>query len=108
MALRETFHAGSRYSLSFDKATPQELVKRRIAIRKREIPAAHRVETPEFQRQNREFVTAVKQAGKPVTCLVVRGYNHFEALETTITGARSLSKWRCGESLSMNSQAITA
>jgi arylformamidase len=39
-------------------------------------------ETPEFQRQAREFVTAVKAAGKPVRLLVGEGYNHFELGET--------------------------
>jgi arylformamidase len=39
-------------------------------------------ETPEFQRQTREFAAAVKAAGKPVTLLVGEGYNHFEMLET--------------------------
>ncbi len=38
-------------------------------------------ETPEFQRQNREFAAAVKAAGKPVTLLVADGYNHFEIAE---------------------------
>jgi arylformamidase len=38
-------------------------------------------ETPEFQRQNREFAAAVKAAGKPVTLLVGPGYNHFEMPE---------------------------
>jgi arylformamidase len=38
-------------------------------------------ETPEFQRQNREFADAVKTAGKPVTLLVAEGYNHFEMTE---------------------------
>ncbi|MCX7310852.1 MAG: alpha/beta hydrolase [Alphaproteobacteria bacterium] len=38
-------------------------------------------ETPEFQRQSREFAEAVKQAGKPVTLLVAEGYNHFEIAE---------------------------
>ena len=38
-------------------------------------------ETPEFQRQNREFAEAVKKAGKPVTLLVAEGYNHFEIAE---------------------------
>jgi arylformamidase len=40
------------------------------------------LETPEFQRQNREFAAAVKAAGKPVTFLVGEGYNHFEIVET--------------------------
>ena len=38
-------------------------------------------ETPEFQRQNREFAAAVKAAGKPVQLLVGEGYNHFEMPE---------------------------
>jgi arylformamidase len=39
-------------------------------------------ETPEFQRQGRDFAAAVKAAGKPVQLLVGEGYNHFEMLET--------------------------
>ncbi len=39
-------------------------------------------ETPEFQRQSREFAAAVKAAGKPVQLLVGENYNHFEILET--------------------------
>jgi arylformamidase len=39
-------------------------------------------ETPEFQRQTRDFAAAVKAAGKPVTLLVADGYNHFEIIET--------------------------
>jgi arylformamidase len=38
-------------------------------------------ETPEFQRQARDFAAAVKAAGKPVTFLVAEGYNHFEMAE---------------------------
>ena len=38
-------------------------------------------ETPEFQRQSRDFATAVKTAGKPVTVSVMEGYNHFEVWE---------------------------
>jgi arylformamidase len=40
------------------------------------------LETPEFQRQSRDFAAAVKAAGKPVQLLVGSGYNHFEMLET--------------------------
>lgn len=40
------------------------------------------LETPEFQRQNRDFAAAVKGAGKPVTFLIGQGYNHFEMFET--------------------------
>jgi arylformamidase len=39
-------------------------------------------ETPEFQRQSRDFAAAVKAAGKPVELLVAQEYNHFEILET--------------------------
>jgi len=39
-------------------------------------------ETPEFQRQNREFAAAVKAAGKPVELIVGDGLNHFEIQET--------------------------
>jgi arylformamidase len=39
-------------------------------------------ETPEFQRQARDFAAAVKAAGKPVQLIVGEGYNHFEIQET--------------------------
>jgi arylformamidase len=39
-------------------------------------------ETPEFQRQARDFAAACKAAGKPVRLLVGEAYNHFEMLET--------------------------
>jgi arylformamidase len=39
-------------------------------------------ETPEFQRQNRDFAAAVKAAGKPVELIVGEGFNHFEMQET--------------------------
>ncbi len=39
-------------------------------------------ETPEFQRQSRDFAAAVEAAGKPVSLIVAEGYNHFEILET--------------------------
>lgn len=40
------------------------------------------LETPELQRQNRDFAAAVQAAGKPVTFLVGEGYYHFEIAET--------------------------
>jgi arylformamidase len=42
-------------------------------------------ETPEFQRQARDFTAAVKAAGKPITFIVGEGYNHFEIQETLAT-----------------------
>jgi arylformamidase len=40
------------------------------------------LETPEFQRQSREFAEALRKAGKPVRLVVAEGYNHFEVMET--------------------------
>jgi arylformamidase len=40
------------------------------------------LETPEFQRQSRDFAAALKAAGKPVRLVVGQGYNHFEMPET--------------------------
>jgi arylformamidase len=40
------------------------------------------LETPEFQRQSRDFAAAVEALGKPVRLLVAENYNHFEIAET--------------------------
>ena len=40
------------------------------------------LETPEFQRQAREFAAAIKTAGKPVTFIALEAFNHFEVLES--------------------------
>jgi arylformamidase len=39
-------------------------------------------ESPEFQRQGRDFAAALEAAGKPMQRLVADGYNHFEIIET--------------------------
>jgi hypothetical protein len=39
-------------------------------------------ETPEFQRQNREFAAAVEASGKVVELLVGEHYKHFDLHET--------------------------
>jgi len=39
-------------------------------------------ETPEFQRQSRDFSAAVKAAGKPVELVEAQNYDHFEMCET--------------------------
>ena len=39
-------------------------------------------ETPEFQRQSRDFAAAVKAAGKPAELIEATGYNHFEMGES--------------------------
>jgi arylformamidase len=38
-------------------------------------------ETPEFQRQSRDFAVTLKTAGKPVSLSVMEGYNHYEVWE---------------------------
>jgi len=39
-------------------------------------------ETPEFQRQSRDFAAAVKAAGKTVELIIGEGLNHFEVQES--------------------------
>jgi arylformamidase len=39
-------------------------------------------ETPEFQRQNRDFAAALKAIGKPVELVEAANYNHFEMVES--------------------------
>ncbi len=39
-------------------------------------------ETPEFQRQNRDFVQALKAAGKSADLVEAANYNHFEMMES--------------------------
>lgn len=40
------------------------------------------LETPEFQRQSRDFAAALTQAGKVAQLICGEGYNHFEFIET--------------------------
>jgi len=40
------------------------------------------LETPEFQRQARDFAAALEKASKPVRIIVATGYNHYEVGET--------------------------
>jgi len=39
-------------------------------------------ESPEFERQTRDFLAAVTAAGKPAELVVGEGYNHFDLFET--------------------------
>ena len=68
----------------FSEQVVEELSSQRHLDRLRAplVVAYGTLETPEFQRQNRDFAAAVKAAGKPVTLLVGEGYNHFEMFET--------------------------
>lgn len=61
------------------------------------------LETPEFQRQPRDFAAAVKAAGKPVELLVGEHYNHFEIAETLgqpygVLGRAVLAQMKLGAS----------
>lgn len=62
-----------------DKLSPQRHVSR---VKCPVIIAYGTLETPEFQRQSRNFADALKRAGKSVHLLVGEGYNHFELPET--------------------------
>lgn len=75
--------ARSRY-VAFDDATVAELspIRHLDRLLAPVIVAYGTCETPEFQRQNREFAAAVEAAGKPVRLLVGEHYNHFELPET--------------------------
>ena len=60
------------------------------------------LETPEFQRQSRDFAAAVKAAGKPVQLIAGEGYNHFEIPETLanpygVLGRAVLAQMKLGE-----------
>jgi arylformamidase len=70
--------------VKFDDATEETLSPQRH-IDQIHVPlvvAYGTMETPEFQRQSREFAAAVKAAGKPVEMIVGENYNHFELIET--------------------------
>jgi arylformamidase len=70
--------------VKFTDAMEQELSAMRYLDRiHTPIVLAHgTLETPEFQRQSRDFAAALKAAGKPVTLIVAKGYNHYEVGET--------------------------
>jgi len=75
--------ARSNY-VKFDNATTAALspIRHLDRLQAPLIVAYGTCETPEFQRQNREFAAAVEAAGKPVQRLVGENYNHFELPET--------------------------
>ena len=75
--------ARSRY-VSFTDEMEQALSSQRHLdkLRAPVVVAYGTYETPEFQRQSRDFAAAVKAAGKPVELVVGDGYNHFEMYET--------------------------
>jgi len=85
--------------VKFDDATEDALSTQRH-IDKIHVPlviAYASLDTPEFQRQSREFAAALKAAGKAVELIRGEGYNHFEFTETLgnpygITGSAALGQ----------------
>jgi len=75
--------ARSRY-VAFDDRTVAELspIWHLDHLQAPLIVAYGTCETPEFQRQSREFAAAVEASGKQVRLLVGEHYNHFELPET--------------------------
>ena len=75
--------ARSRY-VAFDDATVAALspIRHLDRLQAPLVVAYGTCETPEFQRQNRDFAAAVEAAGKKVRLLVGELYNHFELPET--------------------------
>ena len=70
--------------VKFDDAMVEALSPiRHVARMRAPLIVAHGTdETPEFQRQAREFATAVKAAGKPTELIVAENYGHFDLPET--------------------------
>jgi len=73
-----------RTYVNFDAATIEALSSQRHIDRLHApIVVTHgTLETPEFQRQNRDFAAAVKAAGKPVQFIVATDYGHFDMEES--------------------------
>ena len=73
----------SEYVKFTDEMEQALSTQRHLDKLKTPIVVAHgTLESPEFQRQTRDFAAAVKAAGKPVQLIVGEGYNHFELPET--------------------------
>jgi arylformamidase len=66
-------------------AAASELARARLGQPQRVAPVIASYgtnETPEFQRQNRDFAAAVRGAGKPIELVEGTSYNHFEMGES--------------------------
>jgi arylformamidase len=88
-----------RNYVPFNAATEEALSAQRHIDRLRTplVVAYGTCETPEFQRQSRDFAAAVAAAGKPVQLLTGENYNHFEMVETLanpfgLTGRAALAQ----------------
>jgi arylformamidase len=75
--------ARSKYVRFTDEMEERLSTQRHLARINTPLVLAHgSYDTPEFQRQTRDFAAALKAANKPVQYLVNENYNHFEMLET--------------------------
>jgi len=75
--------ARSKYVKFTDETEENLSTQRHLARINTPLVLAHGTyETPEFQRQTRDFAAALKAANKPVQYLVNENYNHFEMMET--------------------------
>lgn len=75
--------ARSNYVKFTDQSEEALSPQRHIAnLRVTVVLACGSLESPEYQRQARDFAAAVTAVGKPVQLLVGDGYNHFEVIET--------------------------
>jgi arylformamidase len=75
--------ARSKYVKFTDDVEENLSTQRHLARINTPLVLAHGTyETPEFQRQTREFAAALKAANKPVQYFVNENYNHFEMMET--------------------------
>lgn len=75
--------ARSKYIHFTDEMEERLSAQRHLAQITTPLVLAHGTyETPEFQRQTRDFAAALKAANKPVQYFVNENYNHFEMMET--------------------------
>jgi arylformamidase len=75
--------ARSKYVKFTDEMEERLSTQRHLARITTPLVLAHgSYETPEFQRQTRDFAAALKAANKPVQYFVDENYNHFEMMET--------------------------
>ena len=75
--------ARSKYVKFTDEMEDRLSTQRHLARINTPLVLAHgSYETPEFQRQTRDFAAALNAANKPARYLVNENYNHFEMMET--------------------------
>jgi arylformamidase len=75
--------ARSKYVRFTDEMEERLSTQRHLARINTPLVLAHGTyETPEFQRQTRDFAAALKAANKPAQYFVNANYNHFEMMET--------------------------